>query len=345
LKVTRVETTVVAVPFVPSMEVLNAGLAKIPKVIMKLHTDEGLVGIGETGRGVSEEAIRQQATKIVGKDPLDLNLQDTSSLGTLDPAFEQALYDLAGKALKLPVYMLLGGAYRMDVPVSAWSPHHGPKNPEKTSAIAELASEMGYSVVKLKARPWDVVETVEAIEKVAGPDMGIVCDPNTLFEQPSTAVKLARKMERRNIVCFEDPVPKQNLHWYVLLRQKIDTPLALHIGGVDIIRAVKAEACDFINTSGTMNEFKRNAAVAELAGLPVWHGSGNDLGILEASFVHACAAVKNATLTSDIFGEFCREDDLLVEPLEIENGFVKVPTGPGLGVEVDDKALERYRVK
>jgi len=345
LRITRVETTTVAVPFVDKMKVLNAGLAKIPKVIMKVFTDGGLTGIAESYRGITQESIMMQAKKIIGKDPTEFNLQDLGFPHPLNHVFEQAICDLVGKSLKVPVYKLLGGAYRTEVPVSAWSPHHGPKNPEKTAAIAELAAEMGYRVIKLKARSWDIVETVKAIEKAAGPEMGIVCDPNTQFNQPSIAVKLARKLESHNIVCFEDPVLKENLYWYVLLRQKIDIPLALHIVGADIIRAVKMEACDIINTGGTMYEFKKNAAVAELAGIPIWHGSGVDLGILEASYLHACAATKNAILTSDIFGEFCREDDLIIEPIEIKNGLAKVPMKPGLGVEIDDESLEKYKIK
>ena len=103
-------------------------------------------------------------------------------------------------------------------------------------------------------------------------------------------------------------------------------------------------ACDFINTGGTMHEFKKYAGIAELAGIPVWHGSGNDLGIMEMSYVHACAAAKNATLTSDIFAEFCRENDLVIEPINIKNGFANEPDKPGLGIELDEKALKKYQV-
>ena len=344
MRITRVETTVVAVPFVNKMKVLNDNLAKIPKVIMRIYTDEGIIGIAESYRGISEESILMQAKKLIGKDPTEFNLQDPGFPKSLNHVFEQAICDIIGKFLGVPVYELLGGAYRREVPVSAWSPYHGPKNPEKTAAIAELAAELGYRVIKLKARPWDIVETVEAIEEATGSDMGIICDPNTRFDQPFIAVKLARKLEDHNIVCFEDPIPKKNLYWYVLLRQKIDIPIALHIQGSEILSAIKMEACDMINTGGTMFEFKRNAAVAELAGIPVWHGSGNDLGILEASYLHACAATKNATLTSDIFGEFCRENDLLVDPIQIKDGLARVPEKSGLGVEIDNESLKRYSI-
>ncbi|MEM2905420.1 MAG: mandelate racemase/muconate lactonizing enzyme family protein [Candidatus Bathyarchaeia archaeon] len=347
MKITRVEFTSVKVPFVSLMDVLNRGensLASIPKVIVKVYTDEGVVSFGETGRGVSEEHVQSAAQLLIGKDPLQMNLQSLGLPYGMDHVFEQVIHDLVGKALKVPVYKLLGGAYRSEVPVSAWSPHHGAGNPEKVAAIAKAAVDRGYNVIKLKAyNPADLEETVLAIEKVAGAEMGIVCDPNEIFRYPSVAIKLGRKLAGHNIVCFEDPVPKWNLNWYVLMRQKIDIPLALHVVGTAVMNAVKMDACDIINTGGTMHEFRKYAGIAEVAGIPVWHGSGVDLGLLEASYVHACAATSNATLTSDIFSEFCRVDDLITEPIEIKNGLAKVPQKPGLGVELDEKALEKYR--
>jgi len=346
LRITGVEAITIAVPFVSDMAVLNSyevPLGRVPKVIVRLQTDEGLVGLGETVRGFPATLLKDHESELVGRDPLELNLERPGFGWGLDEALEHALHDLAGKALGLPMYKLLGGAYRSEVPVSAWSPHHGPGNPQKTAVVAERAVSMGYDVIKLKARPWDIVETARAIRDAVGDEMGIVCDPNTQFGHPATALKLARRLERYNIICFEDPVPK-NLDWYVLMRAKMDIPLALHITGSDVFNAVKREACDYINTGGTMREFKNYAGVAALAGIPVWHGSGNDLGIMEASYVHACAATSNATLTSDIFGEFCRVDDLLVEPIEIKNGQARVPNKPGLGVELDMKAVEKYRV-
>ena len=83
------------------------------------------------------------------------------------------------------------------------------------------------------------------------------------------------------------------------------------------------------------------ADIADAAAIPCWHGSELDLGILEAAYVRACAAARNCVLGSDIFGEL---DDLIVEPVEIQNGRVSVPQRPGLGVDLDLSALEKYRV-
>ena len=86
------------------------------------------------------------------------------------------------------------------------------------------------------------------------------------------------------------------------------------------------------------------ADIADAAGIPCWHGSEVDLGILEAAYLRACAAAKNCTLRSDIFGELVLENDLIIEPLEIREGRARVPQRPGLGVELDLDSLEKYRV-
>jgi muconate cycloisomerase len=134
--------------------------------------------------------------------------------------------------------------------------------------------------------------------------------------------------------------------WYVLFRQKTTVPVAMHLGDPrDVIMAIKREAVDYFNLAGPMASFVKVAAIADAAGIPCWHGSGVDLGIRDASYVHACAAARSCTLASDIIGNFLREDDLIVEPLRIERGYAVVPQGPGLGVHLDAAALEHYRVR
>ncbi|HCQ02172.1 MAG TPA: mandelate racemase, partial [Candidatus Latescibacteria bacterium] len=83
-------------------------------------------------------------------------------------------------------------------------------------------------------------------------------------------------------------------------------------------------------------------AVAAAANLPCWHGSGNDLGIVDTSYVHAAAAAPNCTMASDFVGSWTREDDLIVEPIEFVDGYVPTPEKPGLGCELDYDALQKY---
>ena len=77
--------------------------------------------------------------------------------------------------------------------------------------------------------------------------------------------------------------------------------------------------------------------------MPVWHGSGHDMGILDASYLHSCAAAANCTLPSDILS-YQRVDDLLVKPIEIRDSYAIVTHEPGLGIELDDDAVKRYAV-
>jgi muconate cycloisomerase len=104
------------------------------------------------------------------------------------------------------------------------------------------------------------------------------------------------------------------------------------------------EAVDCFNFNSGIANLVRMADIADAAGIPCWHGSEVDLGILEAAYLHACAAARNCTLRSDILSELVREDDLILEPVRIQNGRAAVPQGPGLGVELDVRALEEFRV-
>jgi L-alanine-DL-glutamate epimerase-like enolase superfamily enzyme len=113
-----------------------------------------------------------------------------------------------------------------------------------------------------------------------------------------------------------------------------------------MIRGIRENACSVFNTGGNpgMSSFVANSYLAGAAEMPVWHGSGNDCGIVDASYVHSCAAAPNCTLPSDILS-FLREDDLIVEPIPIRDSYAVVSDRPGLGVDLDEDAVRRYQVK
>lgn len=367
LKITRVETFSVVVPvhegawhsaeFVPEGyryggQWIRLHWPEFPIVLIKLHTDDGLVGLGEVAKGIPEAMVRGQASFFEGQELESFNLQELplETMWFSNPAvyagFEMALYDLMGKALNVPAYRLFGGKYRDQIPVSRCS---GRMTPHDAAVAAKACIDQGYSVLKMKATADDpLVERLEAIQEVAGDRLHIVVDPNQRFHQPVKLFALMDRLTERgitNVQCIESPYDQGNLDWYVLARQKISTPLALHLDNPsDVKEAVKHEACDWLNVSGPMISVFKQAAIAEAAGIPAWHGSGVDLGIAEASYAHVCAASKAITLTSDICGETLRVDDLITEPLDIIDGHVRVPEGPGLGVTLDEEALDRYRV-
>jgi len=178
------------------------------------------------------------------------------------------------------------------------------------------------------------------------PDASIVLDPNERFYDPQQTLRVAQQLAGREGIVFESPVPQDNLDWYVALRRELGIPIALHlIGAGDILAAIKRDAADCYNlSSGSPTDFVACARICEAAGCPVWHGSRMELGILDMAHIHAAAAAQACTLPSDFVGNVFREDDLILNPIRITDGCALVPDEPGLGVELDMAALERYRV-
>jgi muconate cycloisomerase len=324
----------------------------VPKYIFRVWTDEGVCGLGESYRECSERAIERNIQSLLGLNPLELNLHALPIPRTREyDGFEIAIYDLVGKILGVPVYFLLGGAIRDRVEVSYWT---GRRTPEDIGAIACTAKSQGFRSLKMKCALADPHrDRVIQIAERCGRDFEIVLDPNQRFENPANALRIARQIEGYRVV-FEDPVPRWNIDWYRLLRETAGVPIALHVHlpysahGQNIremVAAIKLEAVDYFNLGGGLADFVRMAEIADAAGIPVWHGTEVDLGILDASYLHACAAAPACTLPSDIVGNYLRQDDLIRESLVFDQGYARVPSGSGLGIELDQEALSRYAIQ
>ena len=373
MKITTTDIWTVVVPTIPGRVHSEcygpAGWDMVPKHIIRVHTDEGLYGLGETGRGVPLDDVQALADRIVGLDPRDLALQQLpSAMGTCDerpklssldrwwesaaagptwpsyPAIEMAMIDLLGRFYSRPAHWFLGGAVRSRVPADYWIGH---QTPEDATTNTHLAVARGFRGMKMKCTGDEpLVDRCKAIWEVAGPEFELTIDPNTRFWRYTEALEMARELVKwGKVKVFEDPMAKWNLDWYRLLREQGVVPVALHLGNPhDIISAIKAEAVDYLNLGGSMVQFVRNAAMAHAAGIPCWHGSGNDLGIMEFSYLHAAAAARNCILGSDFVGSWTRQDDLLVQGIQFHDGYALVPEAPGLGCELDMDALEHFRV-
>jgi muconate cycloisomerase len=366
MKITSITVDLVSVPMKPrtvhSKQYEDSGhqfdwkgkfFGEVPKYIYQIATDAGWVGIGESYRGVLPQEVEQSIRNLLGQDPLAMNLQALPLVpGRSYDGFEIAIYDLVAKHYGIPVYQLMGGAFRKRVAVDYWT---GRQTPEEVGAIAAHAQTQGFHGIKMKCALGDPhVERVRAIREQCGADFSIVLDPNQRFDNAAAALRVARSLESYGNLLFEDPTPRWNLAAYRFLREKTSIPIALHIHlpyaahqqhREELVDAIRLDAIDYLNIGGGLAAFQRLGAMAEIAGIAVWHGTEVDLGILDASYVHACAATAACTLPSDIIGNFLREDDLIREPLVYENGEVLVPDGAGLGVELDIEAVENYSVE
>jgi muconate cycloisomerase len=360
MKITAVDIWTVVVPTIPgrvhSPELVSeTGWDQVPKHIIRLETDTEIAGLGETHRGEALAEVRAGARQLLGVDPEKLTLQnifakpsDGSELmlavgqGPAYDTFEMAIFDLVGQARQVPVHALLGGAVRERVPADYWM---GQQTPEDSKRSVERALRFGFTGVKIKCQLAEpLVERLQAICDVAGPEFKVTVDPNERFYTAAQTIELARQLEPiGNVEVFEDPIPKSDLAGYIQIHEAISQPLAMHLDdGPAILRGVQAGVLDRVNLNGSLVGFLRNAAVAEAAGLRCWHGSGCDLGIREMAYIHAAAAAPNCTMASDIVGGWTREVDLLREPIQFAAGFTPTPLRPGLGCDLDEAALQRY---
>ena len=332
MKITAVDLYEVEIPPIPA-------IAKyFPKIyditVCRITTDEGLEGAGEC-QG-TPDLIRRNADDLVGQDPLAID-----PFGQRD-IFTCALLDIAGQVYGIPVHRFFGQKVRDRVPVSYWSCH---MEPAETAAEAEKGRSLGFQNHKLKARPWDIVETVRLMKDAAGQDYSVGVDPNTLFDYPHVAARLASELEPFGTVAnFEDPVKKNNLDWFRLLREKTSIPIAMHLGAPGgVLAALKAECLDYVNLGGPAQQVRRSAAIADAADVPCWVQMGGlCLSVLAAYSVHLQAALPNATLPCDEL-PFVRIAEV-ADGMTVEDGNFTVPDGPGLGVKLDMQVIEKYRV-
>ena len=366
MKITSVDIWTVVVPTIPGRVhspewVPETGWDQVPKHLLRLNTDTELHGIGETGRGVPLDQVQEGARLLLGSDPERLHLRDIYSLpcgrvldgsergvpagvqlGPAYPAFEMAVLDLVGRARQRPVHALLGGAVRSRVRADYWIGHQTPEDGRRS---VERALRLGFHGVKIKCKLEEPMEErLRAMRDAGGVDFKVTVDPNERFHTAEQAIELAHRLVALgNVEVFEDPIPKSDVEGYVRIHEEVDAPIAMHLGsGAAMLKALEAGCVDCFNLGSGPVRMPDLAQIAEAAGLPCWHGSGNDLGIMDTSYVHAAALAPACTMASDFVGSWTREDDLIVEPIEFVDGYVATPQRPGLGCDLDLRALPRY---
>ena len=321
------------------------------KWILVATCDDGTTGLGESYRGIRPSVLETFARSLLGCPVEQLRWSELPLARCREyDAIEILVLDLLGKYARLPVSHLLGGGVRDHVLVSAWSSH---RTPAGAAEVAQAALEQGMHHIKFKCSlEDDVVAWATEIHSACGDRMQVILDPNERWEELRLAAEIARGLEFvGNVKLIEDPLPHWDLGAYGELRARTRIPIAYHAAlgyaahgqkPEDVILAIRERACDVFNLSGSVSEFMRMSAVADLAHIPYWHGSEVDLGILEAAYVHGAAAAPGCTVPSDIFGRRIREHDLLATPLQLQGEWVKVPSGAGLGVELDLESLAAY---
>ena len=339
MKVVDVQRITVAVPFTPrqqqitAREVYNWNILELCRV----STDTGHVGWGETvvhytWCRVTDEAVE----KVVGQSPARLMHDDSLGCG-----LQMALFDVAGRILEVPVHQLLGARVRDRVPISWWSID---ASPSQWAAEAQEAVANGYTSFKVKPRPWwDILEQVEAIDRVVPRHFRLDLDPNGTFQTAAAAIPILKKLERYGIVAmFEEPIPRDDVLGNRQIRRAIDRPLAMHFGSPPYVTVLREEVCDGYVLCAGESAVMRQGMLSAGAKMPFWlQLVGNGLTTTWAA--HLGAVLTHATWPAiTCINLFTHQ--LLKEKIQVVGGYHEVPAGPGLGVEVDEDAVEEYRV-
>jgi len=340
--VTDVERIMVRVPFRERVAEWNSILVanwQIVEVIRVVTEDPDVVGYGETlvhytWAPVTDDTIRRAVAHSIGAFMTD------DSVGA---GLQMALYDAVGKATGLPMHRLFGQPLVRDwCPISWWNTKMPPEilADEARSAVAE-----GYLAHKIKARPWfDVRDQIAAISSVTPPSYKVDIDWNSMLRSPAEALPLLLELSAEERVgIFESPIPRTDVAGHAMLRNRTGRPLAEHFDATLFPTWMARDALDgFVVYGAGVTGLVHQAALCAAFNKPFW------LQVCGTGITTAMTAHLGATMTHArwpmVTGMNAFATDLLREPLTIRGGLVQVPTGPGLGIVVDESALERLQV-
>ena len=335
-----IERIVLNVPFHPRCahvkEVRVPGWSVVE--LCKVTTASGAVGIGETipnyTWGQSGDA---QFNRV-----LDRNLFEHLSDDSLGAGLQMALFDAAGKLLDVPCHRLMGAQYRERCPVSWWAQD---MKPEEWAAEAKAAEAHGFTNIKVKARPWfDIDQQLGVVCEAVSPHFKLDADFNGLLVGVDLAAPLISRLEQKysNLAIVESPIPQDDVAGNALLRQKIRTPIAMHMGSPPVMTAIREGVCDGFVIGGGVSRTLKDGILAERAQMPFWLQMVGT-GLTTIFSVHLGAVLENARWPAipciNIYSH------TLLKEFKVEGGHIKVPQAPGLGVELDWDAIEQYRVE
>lgn len=329
----------------------SAQFDELPKLIVRMELENGIIGLGEFYRDHNLDLIKNIAQSLIGVDLNDLSLRKLPiGLYREYDGFECCIWDAYAKSHKLRVVDLLGGPLQDKVKVGSWSSH---REISEVGDVAKNFADMGYDSIKFKADlEDDVVATCEEIKKAA-PNMTVIFDPNQRWENLGEVKKKVRDLEKvGNVFCLEDPLPFWMIQDYAALREFTDIRIVRHVSLPyiyqgqrihDIINILNHRSADGFNFNAGLAKFQQQDLIANAANMYSWHGSEIDLGISEAMYIHQVSATQNCIWPSDIFGRLIRSHDLLKTPLKIEAPYAYLPEGLGLGIELDEEAIESFK--
>ncbi len=375
MKVTHLETILL-----DNIEPYRGG----PKwLFIKLHTDEGIVGLGErvTGHNLNMksqiELLNDLADRfVIGENPFHVEKIWQAMYGTLHDyrhpsltytpamsAIEMALWDIIGKATNQPIYNLLGGQYHDQLRAYAYMPSEGVwENPAKAGEIAQQLVDEGNSAAKIDPfmpyfpLPRDFpLKTINhaasifrAIRDAVGDELEIGLGTHGQFST-AVAIRIAHIFEEFNPFWFEEPVPPENVDEMARVAAHTSIPIASGerlVTKYEFSELIEKQAAQIIQLDvgqcGGILESKKIAGIAEAHYAMI-------APHMYVGPVSAAAAVQLDTCSPNFLIQEWNANDLhseiFQEPIRFENGYITPPTGPGLGIELNEEVVARQLAK
>jgi L-alanine-DL-glutamate epimerase-like enolase superfamily enzyme len=388
MKITNIECRVLKIPELKE----DATSSSQDDLIVIVHTDAGITGIGETDTGpwLAKAAIESPGSHtmamgmkalLIGMDPFDTGAiweklyTYTCMSGRRGAvicamgAIDMALWDIKGKALGLPVYKLLGGAHQPSItPYASLQPYGNTVQEYGDSLVdwirraqgygfnaAKLECTLGgpYNHSGLKGTDEEMVDIIRSCREAVGPDMRIMVDVQYLWNDAKSALRTIQKLESLDIYFLETPLQIDNLDGYALLAR--ESPIRIAAGEwqntrfefIDLLDKGNVDiAQPDIGRVGGITEAVRVCQMAQDRGKQIVpHCWKSGIGL--AATAHLAAATPNCPMIEFLPAELCDSalrKELVNEPLIMKDGVVCLPDSPGLGVELNYEAVEKYSV-
>ena len=370
MKITDVRAYTICAPLAKPWRIAGLVMSEMTATLVEVEADNGLIGYGEALTRLGPSAAREVVTSIlkpvvVGEDPLRVDVLWERMFSTMKSrghwkgfmieamsGVDIALWDLAGKALRQSVATLLGGRHREKLEAYASSIMLMDRE-EMAKEAADLVRR-GYRKIKVKLGLGAETDlgNIRAIREAVGSEIGIMLDANCGYAAEE-ALRLGVMLEPLNILWLEEPVLPQDLEGYARLSGALRIPIAggesefTRWGFRDLIQKGKASVIQpDISRCGGLTEGRKIAALASAHGIPVAPHTGASGALSIAAAVHFASSIANFYVYEHMYTENPLRTDILKNPvLEFQDGFVNVPAGPGLGIEIDEDKVRRYLKK
>ncbi len=371
MKITRVSFLCCQYPLAKPISLSCGVLSSRNFGLVKIETDSGIEGWGETSINFPPWTFKERkatiedglAALLINENPLEIGrlwnkmysavrsftrMWAEGALLQAIGGLDMALWDIAGKEYGQPVSVLMGGRYRDQAEVYATG-----YSLEQLVSGAEDLHLKGYRVVKTRVGYDDQadVESVRRIREALGDDIGLMVDANGAYSYPR-ARRMARLLSEYDLYWLEEPVLSDDVEGYLALKKEFPLlPFAWGENGFSVEayqEFVNQGAVDVVmpdpSRCGGLTQTIRLCETAWRKGIPFSpHHYGSDLGF--AGALHLVASQPNFTIMLRDVSDCPLRDEIIEEPFTVNAGKVTIPNKPGLGVELNQKMVERYLVR